>query len=118
MQKGQTNEEFELLIRKGVYPYEYMDSWERFDEAELPPIEKFYSSLLGSNISPEDYEHAIKVWKTFKCKTLGDYHDLYLKTDVNLLSDVLKTLETFAYNSISLIQLIITLVLVYRGMLF
>ena len=85
-QKGQTNEEFELLIRKGVYPYEYMDSWERFDETKLPPIEKFYSSLLGSNISPEDYKHAQKVWKTFNCKTLADYHDLYLKTDVNLLS--------------------------------
>ena len=53
-QKGRTNEEFELLIRKGVYPYEYMDSWERCKEAELPPIEKFYSSLLGSNISPEE----------------------------------------------------------------
>ena len=82
-QKGQTNDEFELLIRKGVYPYEYMDSWERFDEAELPPIEKFYSSLSASSISPEDYKHALNVWKTFKCKTLGDYHDLYLKTDVN-----------------------------------
>ena len=57
-QKGQTNEEFELLIRKGVYPYEYMDSWERFDEAELPPIENFYSSLSASSISPEDYNHA------------------------------------------------------------
>ena len=68
-QKGRTNEEFELLIRKGVYPYEYMDSWDRFDETELPPIEKFYSSLSGSNISPEDYEHALNVWKTFKCKT-------------------------------------------------
>ena len=77
-----------FLIRKEVYPYEYMDSWERFDETKLPPIEKFYSSLLGSNISPEDYEHAIKVWKTFKCKTLGDYHNLYLKTDVNLSADV------------------------------
>ena len=74
-----SQDEFNLLFRKGVYPYEYMDSWERFDETELPPIEKFYSSLTDSNISAEDYEHAIKVWNTFKCKTLGDYHDLYLE---------------------------------------
>ena len=65
-----------------------MDSWERFDETKLPPIEKFYSSLSASSISPEDYKHALNVWKTFKCKTLGDYHELYLKTDVNLLADV------------------------------
>ena len=68
-----------------------MSTWirgERFDETKLPPIENFYSSLSASSISPEDYNHAIKVWKTFKCKTLGNYHDLYLKTDVNLLTDV------------------------------
>ena len=97
-QKGRTNEEFELLIRKGVYPYEYMDSWERLDETDLPPIEKFYSSLSGSNISPEDYEHALNVWKTFKCKTLGDYHDLYLLTDVNLLSDVFEEFRNLCIN--------------------
>ena len=84
-QIGRTNEEFELLIRKGVYPYEYMDSWERFDETELPPIENFYSSLSASSISPEDYKHAQKVWKTFNCKTLADYHDLYLKKPSRLM---------------------------------
>ena len=86
-----SEDEFNLLFRKGVYLYEYMDSWERFDEAELPPIEKFYSSLSGSSISTEDYEHALNAWKTFKCKTLGDYHDLYLKTGVNLLADVFES---------------------------
>ena len=100
--KGQTNEEFELLIRKGVYPYEYMDSWERFDETKLPPIENFYSSLSASSISPEDYNHAIKVWKTFKCKTLGDYHDLYLKTDVNLLTDVFENFRNICLQQYKL----------------
>ena len=94
-QQEHSKDKFELLIRKGVYPHEYMDSWERFDETELPPIEKFYSSFSGSNISSDDYEHALKVWNTFDCKTLGDYHDLYLKTDINLLADILKTLELF-----------------------
>ena len=101
-QIGRTNEEFELLIRKGVYPYEYMDSWERFDEAKLPPIENFYSSLSASSISPEDYKHAIKVWKTFNCKTLADYHDLYLKTDVNLLSDVFENFRNICLQQYKL----------------
>ena len=76
------------LLRKGVYPYEYMDSFDRFDETKLPPIDKFYSSLSDKKITDKDYEHAKKVWKEFDCKTLGDYHDLYLKTDVVLLADV------------------------------
>ena len=79
-----------------------MDSWERFDETELPPIEKFYSSLLGFNISPEDYKHAQKVWKTFNCKTLADYHDLYLKTDVNLLSDAFENFRNICLQQYKL----------------
>ena len=81
-----------------------MDSWERFDETKLSPIEKFYSSLSASSISPEDYEHAQKVWKTFKCKILGDYHDLYLKTDVNLLADVFENFFFFFYLCRTLIM--------------
>jgi ssDNA-binding Zn-finger/Zn-ribbon topoisomerase 1 len=83
-----TDEQKDLLLCKGVYPYEYMDDVERFNETELPPIESFYSQLSESNISKEDYEHAKKVWDTFQIKNLGDYHDLYLKTDVLLLTDV------------------------------
>ena len=97
-----SQDEFSLLFRKGVYPYEYMDSWERFDETALPPIENFYSSLTDSHISKEDYEHATKVWNTFKCKTLGDYHDLYLKTDVNLLSDVFENFRNICLQQYKL----------------
>lgn len=78
----------ELLRRKGVYPYEYVDSIDRFSEVQLPPISAFYSSLTREGISDEDYSHAQSVWDSFGCKTLGDYHDLYLKTDVLLLADV------------------------------
>ena len=78
----------DLLLQKGVYPYDYMDSWERFEETKLPPKSKFYSKLNESDISDEDYEHGQKVWETFGCKTLGDYHDLYVESDVLLLADV------------------------------
>ena len=84
-------EQVELLMRKGVYPYEYMDSFYRFDEKELPSIEEFYSSIKKEDISDEDYEHAQKVFQEFKLSSLGDYHDLYVKTDVLLLSDVFES---------------------------
>ena len=78
----------QLLLRKGVYPYEYMDSWERFEETALPPKEAFYSKLSDEHISDSDYAHAQQVWKTFECRTLGDYTVLYCRTDVLLLADV------------------------------
>jgi hypothetical protein len=84
---GYTEEQLALVYRKGVYPYDYIDSHDRFKEAELPPIHEFYSTLKGK-ITQADYQHAQKVWKTFGCKNLGEYHDLYLKTDVLSLADV------------------------------
>ena len=71
---------FRLLVRKGVYPYEYMDSWEKMDEQQLPPKEAFFSKLTDSGISDEDYEHAQKVWRTFDIHTMRDYHNLYMKS--------------------------------------
>lgn len=82
------SDKIELLAQKGVYPYEYMDSFDKFNQTELPPINKFYSSLTGKSIEIEDYQHALNVWNVFKCRTLGDYHDLYLWTDVALLTDI------------------------------
>ena len=78
----------ELLTRKGVYPYDNVSSLDKLSETQLPPKEGFYSHLNDEDISDEDYQHAIKVWNTFGCKTIRDYHDLYLKSDVLLLSDV------------------------------
>ena len=80
-----------LIMRKGVYPYEYMDSWARFEVTKLPPKEAFYSKLSDENINEADYAHAQQVWATFGCKTLGDYSDLYCRTDVLLLADVFET---------------------------
>ncbi|XP_020608918.1 uncharacterized protein LOC110047502 [Orbicella faveolata] len=81
-------EQFDLLMRKGVFPYDWFDSFDKLSQDHLPPIESFYSTLNGSGISKEDYQHAQKVWKTFNMKTMRDYHDLYLETDVLLLTDV------------------------------
>ena len=78
----------DLLFKKGIYPYEYMDSWEKFGETSHAYKEKFYSKLNDEHITDEEYAHAQRVWEAFGCKTLGDYHDLYVKTDVALLADV------------------------------
>ena len=78
----------DLLTRKGVYPYDYIGSLEKLSETQLPPKEQFYSKLNDEDISDEDYQHAQNVWNTFKCQTIRDYHDLYLKSDVLLLADV------------------------------
>ena len=80
------DERRELILRKGVYPYEYMDSFEKFNETSLPPKEAFYSKLTDTHISDDDYEHAKKVWKAYECETLGDYHNLYLATDTGTSS--------------------------------
>ena len=78
------------MLRKGVYPYEYIDSWERFDETSLPEKKAFYSELYLEDIIDEDYTHAQKVFEELKLKSLGDYHDLYVQSDTLLLTDVFK----------------------------
>ena len=67
---------FILLLRKGVYPYEYMDNWERFNEMSLPSKESFYSNLNMENIDDIDYRHGNNVFKRFKLNNLGEYHHL------------------------------------------
>ena len=80
--------QYELLVRKGVYLYEYMSSWNKFMETELLPIEAFYSNLNMPNISDEDYQHVQHVWNAFSIHNIGEYHDLYLRTDVILLANM------------------------------
>ena len=89
--KGLSDKELALLRRKGVYPYDSMDSHERFDELQLPSKEDFYCLPSRETISDTDYDHAQNIWKEFGCHTLSDYHDLYLRTDVQLLADVFET---------------------------
>ena len=80
---------FLMLLRKGVYPYEYMDGWDKFNETSIPSKESFYSNLTMENISETDYIHDNNVFKRFKLNNLGDYHDLYVQSDT-LLADIFK----------------------------
>ena len=90
-------EEFELVKRKGVYPYEYMNTELKFNETKLPPKSAFYSGLTGKGISDNDYKHALNVWDVFKMKTFKEYHELYNETDVLILADVF---ENFRESSL------------------
>jgi hypothetical protein len=78
----------DLVKQKGVYPYEYMGSFDKFEDKSLPDKTEFYNTMNNTNISNEDYPRAKRVWKTFEMKNMGGYHDLYLKTDVLILADV------------------------------
>ena len=77
-----------LLLRKGVYPYKYMNSCKKFEETSLPDKRDFHSKLNSEDISDYVYEHAKKVWDVFEIKNVGEYHDLYVQTDTLLFADV------------------------------
>ncbi len=88
-----SKDQLKLLKQKGVFPYEYMTGFSKLTVMSLPSKKEFYSQLTGSNVDEEDYQDAQKVWSAFECKTMRDCHDLYLKTDVLLLADVMTELR-------------------------
>ena len=92
---------FVPLPRKGFYPYEYIDSWERFNKTSLPDKKAFYSKLNLEDITGKDYAHAKKVFKELKLKNLGDYQDLYIQGDTLLFTDVF---ENFKYKCIEIYE--------------
>ena len=89
-----------LLLQKGVYPYEYMDSFDRLNENKLPSIESFFSKLSNKNITKKEYNSAVTLFESMKCKTIKDYHDIYLKLDVLLLADIIEN-----YRELSIKQM-------------
>ena len=97
-----SSDKFNLLTKKGVYPYEYTDSLEKLKETKLPPKESFYSRLNDGGISNEDYTHAQKVWRTFKMEYFKDYHELYNKVDVLLLADVFENFRNICLENYEL----------------
>ena len=97
-------ENYKLLTKKGIYPYDYFDEKEKYLETELPEKQKFFNNLNNRNISKEDYKHATTVFKKFKCENLLDYSILYLKTDICHLADVFQKFLDFAYKTYNLDQ--------------
>ena len=89
-------------LRKGIYPYDNMDSSNRFEETENPPKEVYYSILNDQEITDEDYEHSIKIWKEDNIKNLGEYHDLYLKIDVLLLAEIFENFRNVCLTNYEL----------------
>lgn len=89
-------EEILLLVQKGIYPYDYMNNFNKFMDTKLPSKEQFYSKLSEEDISDEDYERACTVWKTFNLSTMKDYHDLYLKLDILLLADCFENFRSLS----------------------
>ena len=96
------DDKLSLLTRKGVYPYDYMDSPEKLKETKLPPKEAFYSRLNDEGISDENYPHARTVWETFEMKNLEDYHNLYNRVDVLLLADVFENFRDICIKNYKL----------------
>ena len=91
-----------LILRKGVFPYDFFDDESKFQLNHLPEKGNFYSSLCQENISDEDYEHAKNIWKTFNMKNFGDYHDLYLILDTVLLADCFQKFRNIIHKEYGL----------------
>ena len=94
----------DLLHQKGYYPYSYFDDFNKFQEEELPPREFWKDSLRNGAImlTQEEWKHAVKVYEQFNCSNLGDYHDLYLKTDTLILACVVEEFRTLCYKTYGL----------------
>lgn len=100
--QGYSDEQINLLLQKGVYPYDYVKSSEKFKDKELPDKKYFYNYLNESECSDTDYKHAQKVWKELGCKTFLDYHELYLLCDVLLLADIMQEFISLSYKTYGL----------------
>ena len=94
--------EMEVLTRKLTYPYDYMDDWPRFEETTLPKKDDYFNILTDSDISDDEYDQAQKVFEILKCRNLGELHDLYVETDVRLLSDVFEQFRDAALKNYGL----------------
>ena len=100
--KQEFGENYNLLTKKGIYPYDYFDNTKKYNEQKLPNKEEFFNKISNKNISDEDYTHAKNVFEKFECKNLLDYSILYLKSDICHLSDVFQKFSKFAYKTYEL----------------
>lgn len=96
-------QKFQILCRKGIMPYDWLDSKEKLQETSLPPREEFYSQLNDEHVSDEDYEHAKKVWDiVLTNKTMNDYLLLYMWLDIILLASVMENFRNLCMSDFEL----------------
>ena len=100
--KQEFGKNYQLLTKKGIYPYDYFDNTKKYNEEKLPNKEKFFNKINNKNILDKDYNHAKNIFEKFKCKNVLDYSILYLKTDICHLSDVFQKFSNFAYETYNL----------------
>ncbi|GBO19490.1 hypothetical protein AVEN_201204-1 [Araneus ventricosus] len=93
-----SNTKAEFMRRKGCYPYDYFDSFSKFTETSLPPQSAFFNSLTNEPVSDDDYQYAQRIWNIFNLQTLGDFHDLYVTSDVLLLADVFQNFRKLCFQ--------------------
>ena len=117
MKKYYIGNQLSLLLRKVVYPYDYVDCLKKLDETSLPPKEEFYAKLTGEGITDEDCQHAHTFWKEFNIESMKDYLKLYNLSDVLLLADIFENFKSICMNHYGLIQLGISVRPVLPGML-
>ena len=98
LKKYYSGNQLSLLLRKGVYPYDYVDCLKKLDETSLLPKEAFDSKLIDEGISDEDYQHADTVWKEFNMGSMKDYNTLYNLSDVQLLADIFENVRSICMN--------------------
>jgi hypothetical protein len=92
----------ELLVQKGVFPYSYIDSFEKLNETTFPPLEAFYDDLKDQALERKDYERGLKVWETFRCKSVREYMELYLTCDVLLLAECFEEFRNTSFQTYGL----------------
>uniref|UniRef100_A0A158P4N4 DNA-directed DNA polymerase n=1 Tax=Tetranychus urticae TaxID=32264 RepID=A0A158P4N4_TETUR len=97
-----SDDDLPYILNKGSLPYEYMDSWERFEEESLPSIDKFFSHLSLKTIDKQSYDRLLDIWEHFNCKNLGDFHDIYLKVDVLLLAAIFQNFRATSLKQFGL----------------
>ena len=97
--KQEFGENYQLLCKKGIYPYDYFDNTKKYNEQKLSNKEGFFNKINNKNITDEDYTHAQTVFEKFNCKNLLDYSILYLKTDLCHISDVFQKFSDFVYET-------------------
>ena len=96
------DEQFKIILKKGIYPYSYLDTYDKFNDNNLPNKKEFYNKLNNSECSDDDYNQAKLVWNKFKCEKFIDYHNIYLKLDVLLLSDIWDNFRKTTFNNYNL----------------